>query len=342
MSTWQSVAKLFDDRDRARLEKLCRQLGTDNAHEGEAVRSRIESLLCSFGKTWADLVALLGGGIVALDAAVAADISRLGDSDFDGRTAARLRIVEFLDRHRKTWNDLIDGLKGVDPAWLAPAATEAPERVNPLALTCHLLEEYIDLRPHEYVMVALWALHTHVFRQFLVTPRLLLRSPVAGCGKTQLIDVLAKLTARPEKFDSITTAAIVRTLDKNHPTLLIDEADNLGIALQPNGKLRAVINSGHRHGGTVARVERGERKTYSTFAPLLLALPEAVHGLPRTLNSRCITLQMRRTDGKRELKPILPNRPDAALDAAYDQILMWRKDAVLDSTLRCPRASATG
>lgn len=337
MTTRQPVTKRFGHRERERLVKLCRQLGTDNAHEAEAVRSRIDSLLRSFGKTWADLADLLGGGTaVALDAAVAADIILLGDHDFDRRTAARIRIVEFLDHHRKTWNDLIDGLMGIDPAWLAPAAPEAPERVNPLTLTCHLLEEYIDLRPHEYVMVALWTLHTHVFRQFLVTPRLLLRSPVAGCGKTQLIDVLAKLTARPKKFDSITTAAIVRAIDENHPTLLIDEADNLGMVLQPNGKLRAVFNSGHRNGGTVAQMERGELRTFSTFAPLLLALPETVQGLPRTLNSRCITLQMRRTDGQRELKRILPYRPDAALDAAHDQILMWRKDAVLDSNPEMP------
>ena len=74
--------------------------------------------------------------------------------------------------------------------------------------------------------------------------------------------------------------------------------DNLGIALQPNGRLRAVFNSGHRSGGKVALMEQGELREFSTFAPLLLALPDAVHGLPRTLNSRCITLNMQRADGR--------------------------------------------
>ena len=63
--------------------------------------------------------------------------------------------------------------------------------------------------------------------RFMVTPRLALRSPVADCGNTTLLDVLARLTARSEKFDAISTAAIFRLIDATHPTLLIDEADNL-------------------------------------------------------------------------------------------------------------------
>jgi hypothetical protein len=218
------------------------------------------------------------------------------------------------------------------------AAPDDPERVNPLALVCHLLEEYIDLRgPHEYAAVALWALHTHVYSQFMVTPRMALRSPVAGCGKTVLIDVLSKLTARPAKFDSITTAAIFRLLDESHPTLFIDEADNIGMGLQQNGQLRAVFNSGYRHGGQFALMEDGDLRNFSTFAPLLLALPDAIHGLPRTLNSRCVTLTMQRSDGRRKLKRFEPTRPDAGLDAAYEQILLWRNDVILDPDPEMPK-----
>ena len=31
----------------------------------------------------------------------------------------------------------------------------------------HLLEDYVALQPHQYVAVALWALHTHVFDRFM-------------------------------------------------------------------------------------------------------------------------------------------------------------------------------
>ena len=169
-------------------------------------------------------------------------------------------------------------------------------------------------------------MHTHIYDQFAVTPRLALRSPVAACGKTVLLDVLAKLVARPEKFDAISTAAIFRLIDASHPTMLVDEADNLALSLQPNGRLRAVFNSGHRKSGQIAIMEDGRTRKFSTFAPLALALPDVMHGLPRTLNSRCITIAMERHDGQRELWRFDPNNPDRALDACYGQIRLWHDD----------------
>jgi hypothetical protein len=248
MTAHRTVMKRFGDRERERLVKLFRQLGTDNIHEAEAARGRIDSLLRQFDKNWRNLIGLLGAGtMLAIGTDVAGDLAALSDADLDRRAGARRNLAELLARHRKTWNDLADALCGIAPApWLNPsAAPDDPVRVNPLALVCHLLEEYVELRgPHEYVAVALWTLHTHVYNRFTVSPRLALRSPVAGCGKTVLIDVLSKLTARAAKFDSISTAAIFRLIDESHSTLMIDEADNLGIALQPNGRLRAVFNSG--------------------------------------------------------------------------------------------------
>lgn len=327
MNGRRAVARRFDDRERERLVKLFRQLGTDNPHEAEAARSRIESLLRQFGKSWTDLVDLISNGTLTIDPALA-DISGLGDLKPDRRARARRDLAELLARHRKNWNDLTDALCSVtSAAWLTSDPSDDPERVNPLGLIIHLLQEYLEFRePHEYVAVALWAFHTHVFNEFMVTPRLAVRSPVAGCGKTVLFDILAKLVAKPAKFDSVTAAAIYYLIDETHPTLLIDEADNLALGLQANGKIRAVFNSGHRKGGTVAIRDRRETRKFLVFAPLALALPDAMMGLPRTLNSRCITLTMQRSDGKRELQRFDVNHPDPALDAAYRQILLWRRD----------------
>jgi hypothetical protein len=333
MTRQRHMVRRFDDRERERLSKLFRQLGTDNIHEAEAARGRIASMLRQFGKSWVDLIQLLSGvATPVIRADLAGNIAALGSSDLDERTTARHDIFELLARHRKSWNDLANELCSVAPAaWVGSSAAADPVRVNPLALVHHLLQEYVVLGdPHEYVAVALWALHTHVFNRFLVTPRLALRSPVAACGKSTLLDVLARLTARAVKFDSITTAAICRLLDETHPTLLIDEADNLGLVLQPNGKLRAVFNSGHRNGGKTAIMEGGSLRTFSTFAPLALALPDVMSGLPRTLNSRCITLTMQRDDGQHVLCRLDANHPDPALDAAYTQILLWRNDPDLE------------
>ena len=297
MKAGRGIKRHFGERERARLAKLFRSLGTDNHHEAAAARAAIHNLLRQFSHEWGDLFNLLGGR-PTLDADLVQALLDLGLADEAGRIRARNKLADILARHRKSWNDLADVLcSGSGPSWASDQSVDPP-RVNPLALVNHLLREYLALQPHEYVAGALWTLHTHVYDRFLITPRLAIRSPVADCGKTTLLDVVAKMASRPAKFDSITTAAISRLTDSMHPTLLIDEADNLGIALQPNGRLRAVFNSGHRKGGTVANMEGGRLRQFSTFAPLALALPDIIFGLPRTLNSRAITITMQRYDGK--------------------------------------------
>jgi hypothetical protein len=333
-----SIARHFGERERQRLEKIFRQLGTDNPHESEVARAAIDGLLRQFGKMWPHLIYLLGGrlddlisGTSAIHADLARDIAALGSGDPEERASARRNLVDRLERHRKTWNDLVDVLcSGSPEAWACKPIDDVP-RIDPLALVHRLLQEYTALRPHEYLAVALWALHTHVYDRFMETPRLVLRSPVGNAGKTTLLSVLEKLTARGKKYDSITTAAIIRRIDQRHSTVLIDEADNLGIELRENGRLRALFNSGHRKGGTFSMVERGREREYSTFAPLAMALPIMFGGLPRTLNSRSITIMMERDAEHRKLKRFDANHPDHALDAAYEQILLWRGDVELDS-----------
>ena len=107
--TGHTVQKRFGERERERLVKLFGRFGTDNKHEAEAARSRIEALLHQFYKTWADLIELLGGG-GNIRADLARDIIALGSSNPDERIKARHNIADLLARHRKNWNDLVDAL----------------------------------------------------------------------------------------------------------------------------------------------------------------------------------------------------------------------------------------
>ena len=102
-----------------------------------------------------------------------------------------------------------------------------------------------------------------------MSPRLALTSPVNGCGKTTALAVIEKLAYRPERMDNATPAVIYHLIDRLRGTLLVDEADNLG--LRENGILRAVLNSGHRKGGNIRRVIKGAPKAFNTFAPMAIA-----------------------------------------------------------------------
>jgi hypothetical protein len=324
-----AITRVFDDKKRKLLQALFAALGSDNEHESEAARGRIESLLREFGKGWADIIKLLGGKN-NLRADLASDIAELGAGDPEARAAARRRIFELLDRNRRNWNDLVNVVCATShEAWACDPLADAPDHVNSFDLVLHLMQEYIAAEPHEYVALTLWAHHTHVYHQFMVTPRLALRSRHPDSGKTTTLDILKILSARARKFDSITAAALYRLIDREHPAVLIDEADNLSIELKANGRLRAIFNSGHRKGGSIAITEEGELREYSTFAPLALALPR-MYGLPGTLNSRCITIKLKRQDGRRKLRRIDIDHPDFALDVAYEQIMLWRQEAKLN------------
>src|SRR5580698_4002620 len=144
MNGLRTIVRRFGDRERERFAKLFRQLGTDNPHEAEAARGRIDSLLRQFCKTWADLIELLGGTPGAIRDDLASDITDLGSSDPTERANARSNIADLLARHRKTWNDLADVLcAATHEAWACDPLSDAPDRVNPLDLISYLLQHYV-------------------------------------------------------------------------------------------------------------------------------------------------------------------------------------------------------
>jgi hypothetical protein len=155
-----------------------------------------------------------------------------------------------------------------------------------------ILEEYIAMTPREYIAAALWVLHTHLFDRFTISPRLAFTSPVRGCGKTTALAVIEQLAYRPERMDGATPAVLFHIIDRLHGTLLVDEADNLG--LNVNGILRAVLNSGHRKGGSIRRVIKGAPKKFSTFAPMAIA---CIGSLPLPLMQRSVIIDMEKTAG---------------------------------------------
>jgi Protein of unknown function (DUF3631) len=99
------------------------------------------------------------------------------------------------------------------------------------------------------------------------------------------------------------------------------------------------LNSGHSVNGKSTIMDQGEPRTFSLFCPVAVALPDIVHGLPRTLNSRSITISLQRS--ARELKRLDLIRPDLALNAAYRQILLWANELhPLDPDPKMPAGAA--
>src|SRR5450759_3526577 len=189
-------------KDFARLKKLFAMLGSANAAEHDAARKKLDAILLRNRKTWNDLTELLASG---------------GKSDDQWST----------NHEARTSN-------------ATPIAGAKEKDFNALELVHYLVGTHLDVKRHEAIAIALWILHSHVYSHSAVTPRLALTSPVRGCGKTTVLRLIELLGSKTQRMDSVSSAAIYWLIEQSHPTLLVDEADNLGLGT--SGALRSVMN----------------------------------------------------------------------------------------------------
>ena len=191
---------------------------------------------------------------------------------------------------------------------------------NVLELILHLFDKVHIVLPLEQAMTAaLWILHAAVFRQFLHTPRLALRSFMPESGKTALMSAMELLIRDVLKTGDTTPAVLYHQL-KAVPdsTLLLDEVEHS--SLWDNSKfLLRVIDEGHRAGGTVTRVYKGKVVKFPVFAPLALAFVVGKRTLPPQVLSRSIVLDIQRHPDGRDM--LLTD--DGALVPIRQAIAQW-------------------
>jgi hypothetical protein len=161
------------------------------------------------------------------------------------------------------------------------------KQLNAFDLIHGIFEQHVDAKPHYLVACSLWTLHTHVYRQFGVSPRLALLSPVPNCGKSTVLFILREIVWQSDLIVDPTPASLFRTLGKS--TLLIDEADNARI----ERNMRAVLNAGYNAEGAIPRVVDGTSVRFPVYAPTALA---AIGTLPNALISRSLVIHMHRAD----------------------------------------------
>ena len=124
-------------------------------------------------------------------------VAMLGTANEHERSNVWDRINKILQQHKKSWAEVPELLRSVAPDEDEPPIADDLDGsgIGPLDLVTHILRKYAQLQEHEYLAVALWIIHTHVFDRFMNTPRLALVSPVRGCGKTVVLSLLDELCA---------------------------------------------------------------------------------------------------------------------------------------------------
>src|SRR5262249_3025108 len=138
-------------------------------------------------------------------------------------------------------------------------------------------------------------------------PYLNICSPEKRCGKTRLLECLQLLVPKPRPMIRPTEAVLFRTIDKEKPTLLLDEIDTIYTtdADERSEGLRAVLNAGFQ-AGAFANVPRcigrdAEPRDFNTFCPKAIA--GIGKNLPDTVRDRSIEIRLiRQIEGKKAVR----------------------------------------
>src|SRR5262249_30578849 len=88
-----------------------------------------------------------------------------------------------------------------------------------------ILKLHIILPEHAAEAMALYILHAWTINAFDISPYLVVLSPTKQCGKTTLLILLYWLTPRSVLASNISGPAAYRFIEKEQPTLIVDEAD---------------------------------------------------------------------------------------------------------------------
>lgn len=141
------------------------------------------------------------------------------------------------------------------------------------------------------VATALWCAFTWVVDHVQVAPLAIITAPEKRCGKTQLLNFIAKLARKPLLASNISPSATFRVMEACHPTLLIDEADTF---LKDNEELRGVINSGHTKQSAYVLRNVGDNHEPTQFSTWGAKAISGIGALSDTLMDRAIILTLRR------------------------------------------------
>ena len=158
------------------------------------------------------------------------------------------------------------------------------------------ITHYVVLTPEQADACALWSCHTYALDAADITPYLNVSSPEKQSGKSLLLEVVGSIAHKPWFAVRPSEAVLFRKIEKDCPTLLLDEVDTIwsSQARSEDEGLRALLNAGfRRRGSTVPRCVGPSLKLrdFRTFCPKALA---GIGDLPDTIADRCIPIRMER------------------------------------------------
>ncbi len=179
-----------------------------------------------------------------------------------------------------------------------PTVEPYPHPIDPAQLlndVSNAIRKFIVLDEYQAHAAALWCTQTYFIDVVEVAPLAIINAPEKACGKTQLLNVIGKMSYRPLPAANASASALFRAVELWKPTILIDEADTF---FGDNAELHGMINAGYLRDGFVLRSESVgdsfEPKMFSVYSAKALAGIRLEKHLPDATMSRGIIFNLRR------------------------------------------------
>ena len=204
------------------------------------------------------------------------------------------QLGEELSALRDEFSEFIEDIVVTPPAvdWhVAPW----PEPISTVALLQELvikIRKHVVAHPHEVLAIALWVAIAWIHRVAANhSPYLVATSAEPDSGKTTLLGVLGFLVPKPFTGAEPTGPSVYRFVDREKPTLLVDEADDL---FQRRSDVKRIFNVAWTRGTKIPRQVQvlGVSTTvwFDPFCPKVVGLLGT--NVPRALMGRCIVIKL--------------------------------------------------
>lgn len=186
-----------------------------------------------------------------------------------------------------------------------------------------VLRAHVVMQDASPEAAALWTLQTYCLDVLDVAPIFAVTSPTMRCGKSTLLSLLTHLVARALPASNCSPSALFRSVEKLHPTLLVDEGDTF---VGANEELRGILNAGHTR--ALAFIIRSvgddhEPRRFNVFGAKAIAL---IGKLPGTLADRSIEVAMRRRAPGEQVDRLRLDRLAPELTRLRREATRWAAD----------------
>ena len=160
-----------------------------------------------------------------------------------------------------------------------------------------------------YTVLASWTLDTWIHDYMETSPRLIFYATTRS-GKTRALNTLRELSYHGLDMSSPTQATMFRLIEAFHPSLFIDEYQDLNQEVMP--LIGSIFKIGFQDGGEVPRCDDDQDRTvrfFSVYSPIAIGLKN--RQLMEDMLNRSITISMLEKPSSAEIERRI--RKDSAL-----------------------------